>query len=320
MVRDGLVAADEPGRLAALLAGAAHVHVVTVTMYPPREAAYTADGDLPALLVASRPSVSDRWSTAARGGRSAGSVGGGVRQRARRRSAAPRPVRRPGPGGRTGRRRRGADHRWAFPLSVVDRVVPSVDEASEPDVVADATFRWVLKDALAGPRPAWEAGRCAPRRRRRSVQLAKLHLVNAPHSLLAYLGATRGHTTVADAMGDPLVGAAVAAMLRDELVGCVPAAPGLDPGAEAATTVRRFADRCVPHALTQVAAEGPPSSRSGWRCRSDAIALGESAEPGRPRWRGPVGQRRRPGRVEDSCADRGPGEPPGPRRRSGRAT
>ena len=244
VVHDGLVAADEPGRLATILA-APDVHVVSVTM---TEAAYTADGDLPSLLVAA---ARDRLAA----GAPAPSVvvcdnvlDGGPLLRGlcvdRALTAGLDDV------------AAELTDRWAFPLSVVDRVVPSVDEATEPDVVADATFRWVLEDAVAGPRPAWEAAGVRVVDDAVPFQLAKLHLVNAPHSLLAYLGATRGHTTVADAMGDPLVEAAVTAMLRDELVGCVPAAPGLDPADEAATTVRRFAEQVVPHALTQVAAEG----------------------------------------------------------------
>ena len=145
--------------------------------------------------------------------------------------------------------------RWAWPVSVVDRVVPTVAPADQPDVVADAWWRWVLADDFAGPRPGWEHAGVQLVADPEPWQHAKLLLVNAPHSLLALLGLTRGHQFVSAAMADSLVRRAVEALLS-ELVPCVPTAPGLDPDAEAALTVKRFAEQVVRHPLAQVAAEG----------------------------------------------------------------
>jgi len=146
--------------------------------------------------------------------------------------------------------------RWRFPTSVVDRVVPAVEDGRQPDVVADPVFRWVVEDDFAGPRPAWERAGVRLVPDAEPWQLAKLLLVNAPHSLIAYLGLALGHDAVGPAVRDPVVAAAVGAMLADELVPCVPGVPGLDAAADASGTVDRFRDQVVPHALTQVGVLG----------------------------------------------------------------
>ena len=175
----------------------------------------------------------------------------------------------------------GAVHelsRWRFPTSVVDRVVPAVAAEEQPDVVADATFRWVLQDDFAGPRPAWERAGVLLVPDAEPWQLAKLLLVNAPHSLIAYLGLALGHTSVGPAMQDEMIREVVGAMLADELVPCVPPAPRLDPEAEAAETVRRFTRQVVPHALAQVGADG--STKLPQRLRLPLLRHREGAASG----------------------------------------
>jgi len=252
IVADAMVAADDPERVVDALA-APHTRVVTVTA---TEAAYRLDDsdltDPPLSLVGQIVSAAQH----------------------RVRDGVPPPTvvvcDNVEDGGPLLRRlaveladRRGlaevADHlasRWAFPRSVVDRVVPAVAPGCEPDVVADPAFRWVIQSAFADVRPAWEEAGALLVPDAGPWQLAKLLLVNAPHSLLAYLGLALGHRLVGEAMGDATVRAAVEAALTNELVPCVPGAPRLDPQAQAAETVRRFAAQVVPHDLRQIGAGG----------------------------------------------------------------
>jgi fructuronate reductase len=153
----------------------------------------------------------------------------------------------------------------AFPRSVVDCIVPASDAASRLRVserlgVTDGAAvqrepyaQWVIEDAFAGPRPAWE---------RAGVQLVpavedyarlKLHVLNACHSALAYLGLARGYALVRDAVADPEL-----ARFLDELVECEirPALSPLAVDAYWSIVRRRFANAHIDHRLAQIAEDG----------------------------------------------------------------
>lgn len=144
----------------------------------------------------------------------------------------------------------------AFPNAVVDRVVPAVPDELQPSVVAEPWFRWVMQDAFAASRPAWETAGARLVDDVAPWQAAKLHLVNAPHSMLAYLGLACGYATVHDAVGDDLLNTAVQAALDSELIPAVPAADGLSAVDDARSSLRRFANSAVPHRLSQVGSGG----------------------------------------------------------------
>jgi fructuronate reductase len=242
VVRDGLVAVDEPERLAGVLASP-QVTVVTVTAteagYPgpvvdqvvAAAAARARDGAGPVSFV-----VCDNVSS-----------GGDLLRELATEAALS--------SGHDGAAAWLHEHA-AFPNTVVDRVVPAVPDSAQPSVVAEPWFRWVLQDAFAAPRPAWESAGARVVDDVTPWQAAKLHLVNAPHSMLAYLGLACGHGTVHEAVRDDLLRAAVETALDAELVPAVPAADGLSAGRDAADSLRRFANSAVPHRLAQVGSGG----------------------------------------------------------------
>ncbi len=266
VVRDGLVAASEPDRLVATLADPA-VRVVTVTV---TEAGYPSEPASPRLRTADPAVVADiegppgrtvvgqvlaAASARSRGGSGPFSVvvcdnvttGGALLRGLVLELAA----------------LRGdddvatwVDEHVSFPESVVDRVVPAVADEDQPDVTSEAFLRWVLQDDFAGGRPAWERGGARLVDDVAPWQAAKLGLVNAPHSLLAYAGLACGHETTAQACTDPVQRAVLERALADDLVPSLLPAPGLDPVAEAASSVRRFANTGIVHRLQQIAADG----------------------------------------------------------------
>jgi fructuronate reductase len=266
VVRDGFVAADEPDRLTETLA-AESTRVVTVTA---TEAGYPTDPGTGGLDVRAPGVAADL------GGGPPSTLPGQLAHAAAER------VRRGLPalsvvvcdnvhdGGPLLRRlsvelasglgetaaAQALSEQWAFPRTVVDRVVPAVPADREPDLVAEPWFRWVLEDRFAGARPAWEGAGARVVPDVGPWQAAKLLLLNAPHSLLAYLGLARGHRTIDAAVADPVLRGVLDAALATELVPCVPAADGLDPDAEAASAVRRFANPATGHRLAQVGADG----------------------------------------------------------------
>jgi len=150
--------------------------------------------------------------------------------------------------------------------TVVDRITPRthpddlrvVTEATgrsdRAPVVTEPISEWVLSGAFPGGRPRWEdAGATftddvAPFERR------KLWLLNGAHSLLAYAGSVRGHTTVAEAVADDTCRNWLE-QWWDE------ASPHLqlraaDVAAYRAALVDRFANPRIRHRLDQIAADG----------------------------------------------------------------
>jgi fructuronate reductase len=152
-----------------------------------------------------------------------------------------------------------------FPRTVVDCIVPAATDTSRSRVAQalgledtacvqrEAFSQWVIENRFAGPRPAWD---------RVGVQIVddvdaygrlKLHVLNACHSALAYLGLARGYTFVREAIAD-----AELARFLNELVS-IEIAPALDPlpVLDYWRTVRtRFANPHIDYRLSQIAEDG----------------------------------------------------------------
>ncbi|WP_267188869.1 MULTISPECIES: mannitol dehydrogenase family protein [Microbacterium] len=151
----------------------------------------------------------------------------------------------------------------AFPDSVVDRITPApTPEAcrlaedltgfeDRAAVLAEAHSEWIIADAFAGDRPAWERAGAVVVHDVAPYELRKLRLLNAAHTFLALEGRLRGHVTVAEAFADPALRRGVDD-LWDAAARSIPATTGLDDY-RAALAVR-FADAAIPHRLDQIAA------------------------------------------------------------------
>jgi len=167
-------------------------------------------------------------------------------------------------------RTQGSVTRWieqnvAFPRTVVDCIVPAATEASRKRVEAalgltdeacvsrEPFFQWIIEERFAGPRPAWEKAGAELVSDVEPYERLKLHVLNACHSALAYLGLLRGHELVRQAIGDPELSRLVEAMVAEEIV---PALPGL-PAADYWRKIRtRFANPMIDHRLAQIGEDG----------------------------------------------------------------
>jgi fructuronate reductase len=155
-----------------------------------------------------------------------------------------------------------------FPASMVDRIVPATTDADRDEaaallgvrdeavVVAEPFLQWVIEDDFAGPRPDWDkagailTGDVAP------WEQAKLRMLNATHSMLAYLGALRGYETIAEAVRDEeLAGLATELMTADVIPTLTPP-DGLDLPAYGRSVLERFANPALKHRTAQVAMDG----------------------------------------------------------------
>ncbi len=121
-------------------------------------------------------------------------------------------------------------------------------------VVTEPFGEWVLSGDFPSGRPAWESAGASFTDDVTPYEHRKLWLLNGAHSLLAYAGSIRGHTTVAAAIDDDMCRAWVA-QWWDE------AAPHLgqpadDVAAYRAALLDRFANGRIRHLLSQIAADG----------------------------------------------------------------
>ncbi|WP_371401306.1 mannitol dehydrogenase family protein [Kribbella sp. NBC_00662] len=155
-----------------------------------------------------------------------------------------------------------------FPASMVDRIVPATTEddraeaarllgvRDEAVVVAEPFLQWVIEEDFAGDRPAWERGGAVLTADVAPWEQAKLRMLNATHSMLAYLGALRGYETIAEAVRDEELSRLSRALMTDDVVPTLTPPDGLDLTAYGASVLERFANPALKHRTRQVAMDG----------------------------------------------------------------
>lgn len=161
------------------------------------------------------------------------------------------------------------------PDSMVDRIVPASTPKQCAEVAAtlcmtDAgaivtePFRqWVIEDRFAGPRPRWEAAGVQIVADVRPFERAKLRLLNAAHSALAYAGIALGYTFVHEAIADSDLRAFVVGLL-DEAAPTLLPAEGLSPEDYINAIIARFANADLRHSLRQIATDGSQKLPQRW--------------------------------------------------------
>ncbi|MBT2551005.1 mannitol dehydrogenase family protein [Arthrobacter sp. ISL-65] len=164
----------------------------------------------------------------------------------------------------------------SFVSTSVDRITPRTTEAdiaaveaargyhdSSP-VVAEPFTNWVLSGSFPAGRPRWEDAGAVFVDHIEPYENRKLWLLNGAHSLLAYAGQLRGHTTVAQALADPQCLDAVEHFWNEAEVHLSgPAAGGADLQIPAYRTalLARFSNTRIAHHLAQIAMDGSTKLR-----------------------------------------------------------
>ena len=155
-----------------------------------------------------------------------------------------------------------------FPGTMVDRIVPATTDAHRAEaesllgltdaglVIGEPFTQWVIQDSFAGPRPAWERVGATLTDDVAPYERAKLRVLNASHSTLAYLGALRGHATIAQAVADPALEATVRALVDQDVLPTLVAPDGLDLAQYRDDVLSRFANPNTGHTTVQVAMDG----------------------------------------------------------------
>ena len=154
------------------------------------------------------------------------------------------------------------------PDTMVDRIVPRTTDATR-EAVARAGFAdavpvpaepfsmWVLAGhAFTAPRPAWETAGAVLSDEVGAYELVKLRLLNAPNSMLAYLGLLTGRSEIADAAADPDIRALADRGLGDEMLPTIGLPAGFDPEAYRAAVFARLLNHELRHTCQQVGSDG----------------------------------------------------------------
>lgn len=159
----------------------------------------------------------------------------------------------------------------SFVSTSVDRITPRTTPADIAEVeescgyrdnspvVAEPFRNWVLSGDFPAGRPRWEDAGAVVVDDIEPYENRKLWLLNGAHSLLAYAGQLRGHTTVSEALNDTLCREAME-LFWDE------AATHLDGEdlhiPEYREALReRFGNSRIAHHLSQIAADGTTKLR-----------------------------------------------------------
>lgn len=116
-------------------------------------------------------------------------------------------------------------------------------------VITEPFSSWVLAGDFPAGRPDWESAGAQFVDEIAPVEARKLWMLNGAHSLLASAGLVRGHSSVSQAIGDPVCLAAVEA-LWDEDARHLPVA--LDAPAYRAALLERFRNPRIVHLLEQI--------------------------------------------------------------------
>ena len=152
-----------------------------------------------------------------------------------------------------------------FPQTVVDCIVPASTDLSRARVMQalgvedlacvqrEPYGQWVIESRFAGPRPAWERAGAQIVGDVTDFRRLKLHVLNACHSALAYLGLPRGYSFVREAMADAELAQFLEALVADEIA---PALAPLAVGDYWRSVRARFSNPGIDHRLTQIAEDG----------------------------------------------------------------
>ncbi|WP_240471910.1 mannitol dehydrogenase family protein [Pseudarthrobacter phenanthrenivorans] len=156
----------------------------------------------------------------------------------------------------------------AFPSTMVDRMVPATTDRDlaavehelgvrdEAAVVAEPFKQWVIEDTFAAGRPRWEDAGALFSADVAAWEAAKLRLLNASHSMLAYLGLAAGKEAISDAVAVEPFRTACRRMMLAEALPTITLPAELDGEEYCSQVLERFANPALGHTTAKVGSDG----------------------------------------------------------------
>ncbi len=181
----------------------------------------------------------------------------------------------------------------AFPNTMVDRITPRVTSADRDRITAVAGYedrapvvcepfkQWVIEDHFFTARPAWELGGAEVVSDVAPYEQVKLRILNASHSLFAYLGLLKGYEFIHQAVADDQLREFALQTLEHEIKPHLEVPSGMQVDRYIASVLARFANASVPYRTAQVAGDGSqkmpqrifPSAQAVWQIDAAAPRL-----------------------------------------------
>lgn len=174
----------------------------------------------------------------------------------------------------------------AFPSTMVDRIVPATTDADreaaqaalgmrdEIPVPCEPFRQWVIEDRFPAGRPAWETAGAQLVDDVAPFEIAKLRMLNATHSTLAYLSMLTGFETISDAVGHAPLRTLIHAMMTREIAPTLAVPASFDLAGYRDALLDRYANPALKHRCAQIAMDGsqkmPPRILSTIAARLDA--------------------------------------------------
>ena len=155
-----------------------------------------------------------------------------------------------------------------FPDAMVDRITPATADADRDwlraeygiddrwPVVCEEHRRWVIEDLFAGGRPPLEDVGVLITDDVAAWETYKLRMLNATHTVVAYVAALAGIGTVPEAMATPHIRRLVDTFLSREVLPTIEAIAGHPAEAYAASVVERFSSRGVADQISRICVDG----------------------------------------------------------------
>ena len=160
------------------------------------------------------------------------------------------------------------DQNVAFPNSMVDRITPLPTEETRAfvreqfglddqcPIICEPYVQWVIEDKFSSERPALEqvgaqfTGDVAP------YEKIKLRVLNASHSLIAYLGFLAGHRYIFEIVRDPVFAGYMTHFLNEEVTPHLDPVPGIDLADYKRTVVKRFGNPAIKDKALRICMNG----------------------------------------------------------------
>jgi D-arabinitol 4-dehydrogenase len=158
------------------------------------------------------------------------------------------------------------DANVSFPNTMVDRITPSPSPAlrervrantgrDDPAAVGSERYiQWVIEDDFRNGRPAWERAGAALVRAVEPYEEAKIRILNATHSAIAWAGSLAGYRTIDAALGDARIRALAHGWITDAVFDCLRPSP-IDLEAYRDLVLARFASSAMQDTTERVLAD-----------------------------------------------------------------
>ncbi|MDE1183145.1 D-arabinitol 4-dehydrogenase [Paraburkholderia sp.] len=159
------------------------------------------------------------------------------------------------------------DANTVCPSSMVDRITPrptddvrervlaatGIDDACP--VMGEAFIQWVIEDRFAAGRPAWEKAGAELVDSVMPYEEAKIRILNAPHSCIAWAGTLVGLQYIHEGTLDPDINRFAHDYVTEDVIPCLTPSP-LDLGKYRDVVLERFSNPFIQDTNQRVAADG----------------------------------------------------------------